>query len=177
MPSFSMFSDHKISRDMRTSVAKRLLLLSGLWWLMVPVASASAWLVGVPAILCAGLASAALSGGVRSGVSLRGLPAFALVFVRQSFSGGIDVARRTLAPTLNIAPGFAYYRLRNQAPLARVLVVNCISLLPGTLAARLVDDRVELHLLDARQDPQPELLELERAVARLFGQSWEDTHG
>ena len=47
-------------------------------------------------------------------------------------------------------------------------MTNCISLLPGTLAARLDGDRVELHLLDESVDPEPGLLRLEQAIARMF---------
>jgi multicomponent Na+:H+ antiporter subunit E len=50
-----------------------------------------------------------------------------------------------------------------------VLLVNCISLLPGTLAADLEDDHVELHLLDIREHHDPQLLRLEEAIARLYG--------
>ena len=52
-------------------------------------------------------------------------------------------------------------------------MINCVSLLPGTLAARLDGDQVELHLLDAGEDPEPELRRLEQAIARLSGLSLE----
>jgi hypothetical protein len=41
--------------------------------------------------------------------------------------------------------------------------------LPGTLAADLDGDRAELHLLDASQNPEPDLRRLEQAIGRLFG--------
>ena len=59
---------------------------------------------------------------------------------------------------------------------ARVLMTNCISLLPGTLAARLDGDRVELHLLDESMDPEPELLRLEQAIAHTLVLSTEIDH-
>jgi multicomponent Na+:H+ antiporter subunit E len=83
--------------------------------------------------------------------------------------GGLDVARRTLAPRLRIQPGFKNYRLQLNDPSARILFTNCLSLLPGTLAARLDGNHVELHLLDAGEDPEPGLRRLEQAIARLFG--------
>ena len=106
-------------------------------------------------------------------ISLAGLPGFVALFLRESLRGGLDVAPRTLAPQLRIRPGFKHYRLQLSEPSARVLMINCISLLPGTLAARLTGDQVELHLLDAGEDPEPELLRLEQAIARLFGLSLE----
>ena len=64
-------------------------------------------------------------------------------------------------------------RLRDRA--ARVLLVNCISLLPGTLAATLEGDRVEVHMLDERDNPESQLVRLEQVVARLFGLPREGT--
>jgi hypothetical protein len=42
-------------------------------------------------------------------------------------------------------------------------------LLPGTLAADFDGDHVDLHMLDSRVDPKPELLRLEQAIAGSFG--------
>ena len=55
-------------------------------------------------------------------------------------------------------------------------MTNCVSVLPGTLAARLDGDCVELHLLDDSVDPELELLRLEQAIARLFGLPTETDH-
>ena len=54
--------------------------------------------------------------------------------------------------------------------------MNCISLLPGTLAADLDGDRVVLHLLDTGVDPEPDLRRLEDAIAGLFGLEMEQTN-
>lgn len=143
-------------------------LLAGLWWLIAQGRS-DAWLVGLPAVALAALASARLGGGGLAGLSLAGLPGFIGLFLRESLAGGLDVARRTLGRRLRIQPGFGRYRTRLRDPRARVLFVNCISLLPGTLAADLEGEHIELHLLDSRDDPAPQLQLLEQAVARLFG--------
>ena len=143
-------------------------LLAVLWWLIAQGRS-DAWLVGVPAVALAALASARLGGAALPALSLVALPGFIALFLRESLAGGLDVARRTLAPRLRIQPGFGRYCTRLQDPRARVLLVNCISLLPGTLAADLDGEHVELHLLDSRDDPDPQLRRLEQAIARLFG--------
>lgn len=150
-----------------SSIVIRLLLFAGLWWIIVQ-GRAEAWLIGVPAVVLATMASIHLSGHGLPRVSLTNLPGFVALFLRQSISGGFDVARRTLRPNLLIQPGFRHYRLHLDHPQGRVLLVNCISLLPGTLSADLEGDQVELHLLDNRIDPEPDLLRLELAVARLF---------
>jgi len=147
---------------------------AGLWWLFVQGRS-DAWLVGIPVVLLAALVSIRLAGPAMPRISPLGLLAFLVVFLRESFAGGVDVARRTLGRRLRIQPGFRSYRIRLQDRAARVLLVNCISLLPGTLAATLEGDRVEVHMLDERDDPEPQLLRLEHVVARLFGLPREGT--
>ena len=149
-------------------IAATTALLAGLWWLIAD-GHPEAWLVGVPAVALAALASARLSGGARQRFSLAGWPGFIALFLHESLAGGLDVARRTLGRRLHIQPGFGSYRTRLQDPRARILLTNCISLLPGTLAADLDGDRIELHLLDSRDNPDPQLQRLEQAIAGLFG--------
>jgi multicomponent Na+:H+ antiporter subunit E len=143
-------------------------ILAGLWWLLVQ-GRADAWLVGLPAVALATLASIHLGTHTLPRLSLTGLFAFVALFLRESVRGGIDVARRTLGPGLRIEPGFHRYRMHISHPAARVLLINCIGLLPGTLAADLDGDHADLHLLDTGVNPDPQLLQLEQAVARLFG--------
>jgi len=143
-------------------------ILSGLWWLIVQ-GRADAWLIGLPAVALASWASIRLGGSELPGLSPGGLVVFITLFLRESVRGGIDVARRTLGPGLRIEPGFHRYRLHISHPAARVLLINCIGLLPGTLAADLDGDHADLHLLDTGENPDPQLLQLEQAVARLFG--------
>lgn len=150
-----------------TSVLTSAAILAGLWWLIVQ-GRADAWLIGLPAVALASWASIRLGGNELPGLSLGGLVVFILLFLRESVRGGIDVARRTLGPGLRVEPGFRRYRLHISHPAARVLLINCIGLLPGTLAADLDSDHAELHLLDTSVNPDPQLLQLEQAVARLF---------
>jgi multicomponent Na+:H+ antiporter subunit E len=141
--------------------------MGGLWWLLVQ-GRADAWLIGLPAVALATLASIHLGSQPLPRLSMTGLLVFLALFLRESVRGGIDVARRTLGPGLRIEPGFHRYRLHISHPAARVLLINCIGLLPGTLAADLDSDHAELHLLDTSVIPDPQLLQLEQAVARLF---------
>ncbi len=155
-------------------ILARTAILALLWWIIAQ-GQVGSWLIGLPAVVLAAVASVYLGGTDLPRVSLAGLPGFVALFLRESVRGGFDVARRTLAPRLRIRPGFKNYRVRLNEPLARVLLINCISLLPGTLAARLDGDQVELHLLDAGEDPKPDLIRLEQAISRLFGLPLETT--
>ena len=150
-----------------TDIVTTTAILAGLWWLIVQ-GRADAWLVGLPAVALAGLASIRLGSQPLPRLSLVGLFAFIGLFLRESVRGGIDVARRILGPALLIEPDFHSYHLRISHPAARVLLINCIGLLPGTLVADLDGDHAELHLLDTGVNPDPQLQRLEQAVARLF---------
>lgn len=149
------------------SLATRTAILAGLWWLITQ-GRADAWMVGLPAVALAGWASFRLGGSPPSRLSLGGLLVFTVLFLRESVRGGLDVARRTLGFKLRITPGFHRYRLHVSHPPARVLLLNCIGLLPGTLAVNLDGDYAELHLLDSGDNPDSQLFRLEQAVARVF---------
>ena len=76
-------------------IAATTALLAGLWWLIAE-GRPDAWLVGVPAVALAVLASARLSGGARSRLSLAGWPGFIALFLRESLAGGIVRAGEVL---------------------------------------------------------------------------------
>ena len=84
---------------------------------------------------------------------------------------------RILKPDVQIQPGFSQYRLNLDNRHARVLFINSISLLPGTLSVDLEGDYLELHLLDMRQDPVPQMQQLEHAIRRMFNLATDTGHG
>jgi multicomponent Na+:H+ antiporter subunit E len=135
----------------------------------------SSWIIGVPTIVLAIWVSLKLRGNVEgaSALRFRGWLRFIPFFLIESFRGGLDVASRVLRPRVDISPGFQSYRPRLANPAARVLFLDSISLLPGTLSADLRDGVITVHALDARVDLAPELARLERAVGRLFGEHLE----
>ncbi|MES9974922.1 MAG: cation transporter, partial [Candidatus Thiodiazotropha sp.] len=63
------------------------------------------------------------------------------------------------------------YRMRLTQLSARRLFVNCLSLLPGTLAADLDGEYLRIHALDRGIDLNDELLRLERMVSAVYGES------
>ena len=151
------------------------LMLGMLWWLMTQ-GDASAWVIGLPTVLLAVMSITQAQRPVLSRFSVSGLMKFIFLFLRESVRGGVDVACRVLGRTLRIRPGFVNYRTRITDPRARVLLLSCISLLPGTLAAHMEHDRIEIHLLDLDADPVPGLRQLEQSIAGVFAIRLEDTH-
>jgi multicomponent Na+:H+ antiporter subunit E len=113
--------------------------------------------------------SLALVPPARSRLRPAGAIRFVPFFVRQSLLGGIDVARRALAPARPIEPDFIAYHLRLPAGAPRTTFTAVVSLLPGTLSTELTDDALIIHVLDRRLDTAATLANLERRVADMFG--------
>jgi multicomponent Na+:H+ antiporter subunit E len=149
------------------------LVLLALVWLVLAGTDPVSWLVGVPAVLLATFAAARLSQLVGADPKPLRLAGFVPFFVWESILGGIDVARRVLAPRLRIDPALVTYRPRLTDPAARVVFLDSISLLPGTLSADIRDGLAYVHALDGDDAVIAGLARLERRVAHLFGEQLE----
>jgi len=97
------------------------------------------------------------------------VPRFAAFFLGQSMLAGIDVARRTLSPSLPLDPAMRDVRIQLPPGPARVLLVATLSLLPGTLGVDLHEQWLTLHVLDQRTDIEGDVRKAERHVGALFG--------
>jgi multicomponent Na+:H+ antiporter subunit E len=89
-------------------------------------------------------------------------------FIAQSVIGGIDVARRAFDPRLPIDPGWI------EVPVAlpdggRVALGGELSLMPGTLAAGSVGDRLLVHVLDRKQDVEAAIRNEEKRLRQTTG--------
>lgn len=142
-------------------------LFASLWWLLTN-GTASSWIVGLPVVVAATLVGQSLWGEMTTRIRWQGLIRFSVFFVYESIRGGIDVARRTLAPTMKIEPHFYYYQTNIQQPIAKLLFCNCISLLPGTLSVQLQDNQIEVHALSSDTEVEKELIQLENKVRAIF---------
>ena len=144
----------------------RTVLFALLWWILTEGAMYS-WLVGVPVVLFAALASGALLPG--TSWSLHGILRFVPFFLWHSLRGGVDVAGRALHPRLPISPGLLKHQWRLPTGLPRVFMANTVSLLPGTLSAELDEEFLQVHVLDLSGAFESELAVIEVRVARMFG--------
>lgn len=139
--------------------------LAAIWWALTEGRPGS-WLVGGPVIVVAALVSLGLSAGSdwSPGAWLRFMP----FFVWHSLKGGVDVAIRAFQPSLPLDPLLVDYPLRLPPGPAPVFMANVASLLPGTLAAGIHGDRLQVHVLDRRGDFRGELEALEGRIAAIF---------
>ncbi len=151
-----------------STLAIRGVLFSLIWWALTD-GDTSSWWIGAPAVVLSVMASMALIPPVPLVWSawLRFAPFF---FIR-SLMGGVDVAWRALHPRLPIAPDLIEYPLNLPPGLAQVVMINMVSLLPGTLSAELDQRVLKVHVLDSRNDFKSELVAIEQHVARMFGLS------
>jgi multicomponent Na+:H+ antiporter subunit E len=140
-------------------------------WLTLVGPDLASWIIGGPFVVGATLASLKLSEPRDRTLSLVSLAGFVPYFLRESLRGGLDVAARVLLPRLRVRPGNQTYRVRLQSPQARLVFVNTISLLPGTLSADLRGNLATVHALDVGTEVLEDLTALERRVAALFGES------
>ena len=123
---------------------------------------------GVPAIALGAIAPFLLPPTSGFRVSFRGAMTFALWFAVQSVRGAVDVALRAFSPDMGLRPCFRSYPLSLPMGAPRVTFINIITLLPGTLSAEINDDRVIVHMLDARIELEPALSDLETRIRALF---------
>ncbi len=134
-------------------------------WLVLVEGDAYMWWFGLFAALVAAALSLALIPPTRW-LDPLALARFVPFFLIQTCIGGVDVGRRAL--TAAVEPVFFDYRLSLRSEAARLTFACLVSLLPGTLTARLEADTATVHAL-ARDMPARETLErLERHVARIF---------
>jgi multicomponent Na+:H+ antiporter subunit E len=149
------------------AAASHAAVLAALWWALTGGAAGS-WVVGVPVVILATLASQALWRRRTGWLSPLALLHFAVYFLRESLRGGLDVGRRALAPSLPLRPGLVTLRSRIPPGPAEVFLVNCLSLLPGTLSVDLRGAVLTLHVLDQDMPVETETRELESHIAAIF---------
>jgi multicomponent Na+:H+ antiporter subunit E len=152
---------------------ERGLVYFGLWLILLPSLKPADLALGA----CAALAASWLSlrllppsyGGLHLGAMLRLLPHF----VWESARGGVDVARRALAPSMPLKPGFVSCPMKFEPGLARNTFASITSLMPGTVPVADGDGALLYHCLDMDQPVVEQLCAEERLIARALvaGQS------
>ncbi|MDM7459637.1 MAG: Na+/H+ antiporter subunit E [Paracoccus sp. (in: a-proteobacteria)] len=145
----------------------RFAVLALLWGVLTEFRP-DALIFGLPAVLAAVALSLLLPAPPGWRLSLTGALTFAMWFAVNSVRGAVDVAWRAFRPALPLDPGFRSYRPILPAGAPRVMFLNTITLLPGTLSAQVEDEQVIVHMLDMGADLEANLAKLEQRIARLF---------
>lgn len=146
-------------------LASRGLIFSVIWWTLTN-GSASSWWIGAPAVLLATIISTTLLAPKK--FSWYKLIIFIPVFLYRSLLGGFEVAEIAFHPKMPLDPDLISYPLSLPTGMPQVVMLNMVSLLPGTLSADLVDSNLRVHVLNRHTDCVRELAVLESEVAAMF---------
>jgi multicomponent Na+:H+ antiporter subunit E len=143
------------------------LILAGLWAALHSHDPLS-WVIGAPMALLGGAVAFVLPGAAAPHLSPIGFFRFGVFALNGVFWGAWDVALRALDPTKS-NPGHLVYRTRLPDGRPRRLFAIAITMLPGTLTARLDGARLQVHALDVTDAVVEELRQLEARIAGLYG--------
>ncbi len=144
------------------------LIIFSCLWILISEGRADSWIVGGPVVMLAAVAAVLLATDHDWRLSLIGFLYFSVYFIRSSFLGGLDIARRSLHRRLPINPQLIKYNLRLPSGTPRVFFMNVVNLLPGTVSADVRDSELLVHVIDGTQPIIQELEKLEHLVANLF---------
>ncbi|MFH1217424.1 MAG: Na+/H+ antiporter subunit E [Pseudomonadota bacterium] len=139
-----------------------------LLWYALAGDKAQSWIIGLPVILLATFFSLLFASPCTYSISPFGFILFIPFFLKLSFLGGCDVMRRAFDPRMPMNPGLVIYNISLPQGPPQVLLVNCISLLPGTISADLQRQRVTIHSIDKDIPVWASIHLLERKISRIF---------
>jgi multicomponent Na+:H+ antiporter subunit E len=154
-----------MDRTVWTAFIHRLLFTSGVWVVLGGI-DAKALAVGAFAVPAATWLSLRLL-PLRQHLVLRRLVRHFPAFAGNSLIGGLDVARRALAPRMPLSPGWVEVPVRLHDG-GRVAMGAELSLMPGTLAAGVRGDRLLVHLLDTEAGFERAIPREEAAIAAMI---------
>ena len=147
------------------TAAERGALYLALWFVLLPSAKPADVALGLAVAAAAAWVSLRLlppgSGRVRLHALLLLLPHF----VWESVRAGVDIARRALAPSVRVDPGFISYPTRFPPGLARNTFSTVASLVPGKVPSGDEGDALLVHCLDVSQPVVEQLGAEERRYA------------
>ena len=143
----------------------RLVLLSSIWLVLngMDTKGLAVGAVAVPAATWLSLRLMPARRPIRVWRLVLHLPSF----LAGSVLGGLDVARRALAPHMPLKPGWVEVPARLPDG-GRVLLGAELSLMPGTLAAGMRGDRLLVHLLDTDAGFERAIPREEAAIAAMM---------
>lgn len=146
----------------------RSILLALLWWILTG-GKLDNWGLGIASIVLALIVSLILFPPSLSHFSLIGFASFLVYFLGQSLKGGVQVALMALRPSLDLYPDVQIIYPRLPDGVGRVILVNTLSLLPGTLSVSLTASSLHLHILDGRHPIEADVRNVEARIAHMLG--------
>lgn len=143
-----------------------------LLWMLLNQNDAASWVLGVFFVCAASALSIGLSTHRKSeqtsSIRFIGCVTFIPYFIWQSLRGGWDVATYALYPNKPVNGGFYRYKTTLTEGLPGLVLIQVVSLLPGTMSTSASRDHIVIHILDIDTFVVSELSECERRVSSLF---------
>ncbi|MBL0009873.1 MAG: Na+/H+ antiporter subunit E [Nitrosomonas sp.] len=149
------------------TVFLRIVLFVAAWWVLTQGRTDS-WGVGLISIASALIVSLILLPPGLFRFSFAGLFFFLNYFLSQSLKAGIQVALMAVRLNPDLHPSIKLISLRLPEGLGRVILVNTLNLLPGTLSANLTSSSLCLHVLDERQPNEAQVRDIEKLIAHML---------
>lgn len=141
---------------------------TALWWVLVE-GRADGWGLGAIAVALATWTSWIMLPPADTRVSPAGVLRFLCFFVLNSLRGGVQVAAMAFRGRNVLRPACLVLPIMLPQARARLLLVNTLGLMPGTLGVDLMGDTLHLHVLDERLPILAEVRELEAIIESVFG--------
>lgn len=138
-------------------------LWAGLHW-----TDPQSWVIGLPTVFLGAAATLLLPASPPPHLSPAGALRLAIFAISGILRGALDVSLLSLRPG-RLAQGCIEMRTRLPPGRQRRVFALAITLLPGTLTARLDGDHLIVHALDCGPATRRDLDMLEARVAGLFG--------
>jgi multicomponent Na+:H+ antiporter subunit E len=154
--------------SMTTTIVSRCLSFALLWWILAE-GRHDGWLLGAVAVFVATWASIKLLPPGDRPIGIAGLFGFLRFFLWNSVRGGMQVAALALRGRAALQPGLIEFTVMLPPGGQRILLVNTLSLMPGTLGVEMREATMLLHVIDERLPAVAEVRALEAVIARLFG--------
>lgn len=152
----------------RQAILLRATSFTALWWVLAE-GRADGWTLGVVAVILATWTSWLVLPPASGRVTPVGILRFVAFFLWHSLRGGIQVAGMALRGRAALRPALLEMPVTLPPGGARVLLVNALGLMPGTLGVDLAEETLRLHVLDERLPVVAETRALEAVIARLYG--------
>lgn len=148
-------------------ILARTLLFSFLWWILAE-GSPRLWWLGAIAVLAAVWTSRRLLPPSPVRLQLPALLRFAGFFIWHSLRAGAQVSLQALRGRRALHTALYPVQTTLPAGVQRLLLVNLVTLMPGTVCVALEGDELLLHVLDRRLPIAESVAALEQQIAAIF---------
>lgn len=158
--------DRGTGRIPLAAIISRLTTFAVLWWALTEGDTYNLWFGAAIVVLATGASLVLLPVTRMRPWHLLTLTPF---FIRESVSGGVDVARRAFAPDMPVDPAIVEIPVRLPEGPSRVFLATLLNLTPGTVSVELLPGSLRIHLLNQVTPIEERIREIEKHAARLFG--------